>query len=139
MKRIQIGKLDRAIREDLYNMHAMYTDPDANERAFYQKYVDIVEIDLNSIPDSQLYQHMNEEECKEYVDILKNEETRFAVVADGKLLDGMHRITSLKSIGEKKMLAVDLSGLIDTHPHMAGHICEVEYKSNKLKRTNKLR
>ena len=137
MKRIQIGKLDRAIREDLYNMHAMYTDPDANERAFYQKYVDIVEIDLNSIPDNKLYQHMNEEECQEYVDILKNEETRFAVVSDGKLLDGMHRITSLKSIGEKKMLAVDLSGLIDPHPHMAGHICKVDYKSLNKKRTYK--
>jgi len=139
MKRIQIGKLDRAIREDLYNMHAMYTNPDANENLFYQKFVDIVELDLNSIPDNQLYQHMNKEECQEYVDILKNEETRFAVVSNGKLLDGMHRITGLKSIGEKKMLAVDLSGLIDPHPHMAGHICEVEYKSNKLKRTNKLR
>lgn len=39
-------------------MHAMYTDPDANEREFYQKFVDIVELDLNSVPDNQLYKHM---------------------------------------------------------------------------------
>lgn len=73
------------------------------------------------------------------MDILKNEETRFAVVSEGKLLDGMHRITGLKSIGEKKMLAVYLSGLIDPQPHMAGNICDVEYKSNKVTRKNKLR
>ena len=139
MKRIRIGELDRAIREDLYNMHAMFTDTEAIESRFYQKYVDVVEIDLNSVPEKQLYKNMSEDDCKEYVGILQNVETRFGVVADGKLLDGMHRITGLKSIGEKKMLAVDVSGLIDTHPHMAGHICEVDYKSLNQKRTYKPR
>lgn len=135
MKTIKIGQLDRAIKEDLYNMHAMFTNPDANEALFYQKEVDVVEVDLNTIDNRQLYKGMSEEDSKEYIDILKNVETRFGVVADGKLLDGMHRITALKNNGVNKFLAVDVSGLIDTHSHMAGHICEAKYKSLNQKRS----
>ena len=36
--KIQIKELTRGMREDLFNMYAMYKNPDANEKLFYQKH-----------------------------------------------------------------------------------------------------
>jgi hypothetical protein len=131
--RIQIKELTRGMREDLFNMYAMYKNPDANERLFYQNYVDVVEVDLNSIPASNFYK-MEEQSLKDYLSILTKEETKYGMVASGKLMDGMHRATSLKNDKQDKMLAVDVSKYINLEE--TGYICDVNY--NK-KNTNKLK
>jgi hypothetical protein len=134
--RVQIGKLDRAIREDLYNMHAMFNDPDAVESHFYRRYVNVVEIDLSSINKKETYKLMSEESMKQYLGVLGNEETKYGVVADNKLLDGMHRITSLLNDSQNKMLAVDLSGLINVKS--SGFICDATYSKFKPIKKSKM-
>lgn len=130
-KRIQIQELTRGMREDLFNMYAMYKNPEANENQFYKNYVDVVELDLKSIPDQICYK-MEEQSLKDYLSILTNNETKYGMVAGGKLLDGMHRITSLKNDGKEKMLAVDVSKYINLED--TGYICNVDYK--KIDRPN---
>ncbi len=133
-QKIQIKELTRGMREDLFNMYAMYINPEANENQFYRNYVDVVEIDLKSIPETICYK-MEEQSLKDYLSILTNEETKYGMVASGKLIDGMHRITSLKNNGEESMLAVDVSKYINLEE--TGYICEASYKkknSVKLRR-----
>lgn len=131
--RIMLDKLTRDIKEDIYNMHAMFVNPEAKERLFYLKFVEVKTIDLNAINPKCLYP-MEDNEVKDYLNVSKNEETKYGVVADGKLLDGMHRITALLKSGITEMEVVDCSGLLN--PELSGYITDVSFK-DKLKQEKK--
>lgn len=123
------------MREDLYNMYALYMNPDQKENLFYLNYLNIVVLDLKSIPENCLYHKMDEGEKEDYLKILEDNETKYAMVANGKLIDGMHRVTALLKKGETKMLAVDASKYININE--TGYICDVSYKTKSPK--NKMR
>jgi len=115
----RLGLLPRDMKEDLYNMHAMSVDPDATEKSFYTKRVpldmlSLLNIKIDKITDFQPYQ--------------KNMPP--LVVADGKLIDGQHRITSARKAGVKQLPYIDVTGLIDTKT--MGYISELP----KTKRKN---
>lgn len=130
---IQIGKLPRGIREDLFNVHATFTDNDANENAFYRKRVPVKTINLDAIDNDILYDHMDEENINEYANaIAKDGMLEFGTVADGRLYDGLHRITTRKAKDMNTMYVIDMTGLINTEKYAAGSICDVEFTENPV-------
>lgn len=124
-----INKLPRAIKEDLFNQHAMFNNPEATERSFYLKSVPVKYIDLSKIPDDVLYD-MSDSECNEYYDAMeKDPALRLAIISESKLKDGLHRITALKRKGVTSMMALDFSDLINVND--SGFICDVSMSNEK--------
>lgn len=111
--RIRVDSLDRAIKEELFNLHACYVDPECRERDFFNKTVKLVRLDLRQVADADLVS-LSEEKVARYMSVVRSGESYLPVVADGKLVDGMHRISALKMSGFKECLALDFTGLIDT-------------------------
>ena len=91
MKNFKIGDIERAQREELFNMHAMYVDPDASERQWNVKSVPIRIIDLAAIPDSDLYA-MSLEQAAPYLNFLRDPSTKYPAISENYLIDGCHRI-----------------------------------------------
>jgi hypothetical protein len=130
--RIKIDDLDRSTKENLFNQHAMFTDPNATEAAFYNKRVPVKVLKLSSVPEEYLYNTMTDEQCSGYTERCKdNNMLRIGVVANHKLIDGVHRITSGLRVGAESMFVADFSGLINTSEHMADHVCAIELLSDK--------
>ncbi|HDR9180298.1 TPA: hypothetical protein QDB06_000822 [Burkholderia vietnamiensis] len=111
-KQIQVASLERSIRENLFNLHATYENPEATEADFYRKWVKLVKIDLSAIADANLVKGMTEEQSKRYLQYVGP--AHYPAVAQGKLIDGMHRLTAMKKAGRKECVAADFSGLVDT-------------------------
>ena len=44
MTTIRIGDLDRAIREEMFNLHAQFVNPNASEKVFFSKRVEVKEL-----------------------------------------------------------------------------------------------
>ncbi len=106
--------LDRCERENLYNLHAMFNDPQARERDFYARAVPVVVIDLLAI-NRQWLHGMSQEQLAGYEAAMRARPMlRIACIADGGLLDGAHRIETLLREGRTAMLAADFTGLIDS-------------------------
>lgn len=101
----RIGDLPRDMREELFNEHAMSVNPDATERGFFAKRVPtgtvaITDLKVDAYPAAQVASYTGD--------------LPPIVIADGRLLDGGHRITAARFRGEKILRYIDVSGLIDT-------------------------
>lgn len=113
-KKMRIGDLDRAIREELFNLHACFVNPDATERDFYSRLVPIKTIDLRAIPKEALYS-LDAHQVERYSPTLTNPSTKFPAIAGERLLiDGLHRISTAIAKGQTRMEVVDLGKLINT-------------------------
>lgn len=112
-KKMKIGDLDRAIREELFNLHACFINPDATERDFYSRLVPIKTIDLRAIPKEALYS-LDAHQVERYSPTLTNPSTKFPAIAGESLIDGLHRISTAIAKGQTKMEVVDLGKLINT-------------------------
>ncbi|SAL76618.1 hypothetical protein AWB71_05280 [Caballeronia peredens] len=111
--RIRIGDLDRAIKEEFFNLHAWFVDPECSERDFYNKSVKLVKLDLRKLGREDLM-NLKPEQVKQYMQVVKAGDRYLPAVADGNLVDGMHRISAMRLSGKKECLALDFTGLIDT-------------------------
>lgn len=101
----RIGDLPRDMREELFNEHAMSVNPDATERGFFTKRVPtgtiaITDLEVDAYPAAQVASYTSD--------------LPPIVIADGRLLDGGHRITAARARGETHLRYIDVSGLIDT-------------------------
>jgi len=123
IRRIRVGDLPRAMREDAFVMHAMYTDPDASERAFFQKMVPVRTVDLTRFDRNHLCKMSDEERAGYRQAMIDEPVLEYLMISQGKLLDGWHRISTSIFDGKTKMLAVDFTGLVDTA--QTGFVSEV--------------
>ena len=114
----RLADLPRDMREELFNEHAMSVDPEAIEAGFVAKRVPSGLIDLAGLvtdvyPSDQLQRHRDAAPGT----------LPPIVIADGRLLDGGHRISVARERGESQLRYIDLSGLIDTES--VGYISEL--------------
>ena len=114
----RLGLLPRDMREELFGIHANFNDPEATQADFNLKKVPrrslrIDNIDgLMDIPEAQLERYSKDPSKMPPV-----------VIADGRLVDGQHRIARAKQQGITELDAIDMTGLIDTNE--AGYITEL--------------
>lgn len=111
---VRIGMLPRAIREDLYSMHAMYSEPEAIEAEFYRKRVPVREIDLTDFNPSWLCKMDDSQPARLRQAMQEDPMLRYMIISDEKLIDGWHRVSTKVLGNERKALALDFSGLVDT-------------------------
>jgi hypothetical protein len=112
MKRMRIGDLPRDMREELFGLHATGVNPRATQRGFEARTVplreiDIARIDVSGYPAAQTrsYDPLN---------------LPPVVIADGKLIDGGHRVAEAQRRGMSTVRAIDVTGLID--PNATGFV-----------------
>lgn len=123
MTTIRIGDLDRAIREEMFNLHAQFVNPNASEKVFFSKRVEVKELDLSSIPNSELYK-LSPEQVDGYNKTLSQPSTKFPVISGDKLIDGLHRISAAKMKGKKTLEVVDFGKLIN--PKESGYQLKIK-------------
>ena len=129
MKKIRIGDLDRAMREELFNLHACYVNPDATERDFYSRLVPVKTIDLRVVPKEALHA-LSAHQVTNYTTTLTNPSTKFPAIAGDSLVDGMHRISVAIAKGQTKMEVLDFGKLID--PKQSGFQIKVKVFPEKV-------
>lgn len=122
MRRLQLLELDAAQRLELFGLHSMYVNPSANEKQFYQKYVELKKINISNIPDKDL-PVLTVDQKNRYLSVLNEHSTRFPVVSGNKLIDGLHRIAAAKAAGYKTMDVADVKELVNTE--LSGYSLEV--------------
>jgi hypothetical protein len=115
---MRIADLPRDMREDLFNNYAMFTDPDARQRAFEMKRLPggMLRLDgvkVARIPDSQL-----EDYIAAGADNLPP-----VLIADNRLIDGQHRIAAARKQGVTELPYLDATGVHDTEE--AGYISDL--------------
>ncbi|MGU4699142.1 hypothetical protein K6L09_20965 [Burkholderia cepacia] len=110
--KIRIGDLDRAQREELFNLHAMYVNPEASERSFYNLTVPVKKIDLKSISDADVYQ-LSDTQAENYRKLLNEQSTKYPAVSGNSLIDGLHRISVAKLDGKSNLEVLDFGNLLD--------------------------
>jgi len=120
-QRYRIGDLPRDMREELFNEHATNLNPEATERGFYSKTVPcgliyIRGLTVSKIPSDQLDSYMQ----AKLVDLPP------IVIADGRLIDGQHRILSALAKGVAQLRYIDVTGLIDTNA--GGYVSDIPFK-----------
>jgi GNAT superfamily N-acetyltransferase len=113
--KVSLSSLPRDMREEMFNNYAMFVNPDATEAAFFSKKVpsgtmSIAGLKIDSIPDGQL-KPWNSAAAPPIV------------IADGKLIDGQHRIAAALKAGESRIKYIDISGL--TNVEEAGYISDL--------------
>ena len=111
-----IGNLPRDMKEEMFNLHAMFVNPESTEKSFYSKRVPIKQISINDIDVSNL----KDVDTSRYTNI---SDLPPVVIADGKLIDGMHRVSEAQKQGVKSISAIDLSGYIS--PTESGYIASL--------------
>ncbi|WP_175888093.1 hypothetical protein [Burkholderia contaminans] len=109
--KIRIGDLDRAQREELFNLHATYVDPEATERAFYNLTVPVRKIDLKAVSGNDVYQ-LTDNQAETYRNLLNQKSTKYPVISGDSLIDGAHRISSAKRDGKTSMEVLDFGKLL---------------------------
>lgn len=121
---ISIESISRSQREEMFNLHATFVNPDATERSFYRIRVPVKTIDLMSIPADVMYYSMSDQEIKVYLALLQDPGCRYPVISNGFLIDGMHRITAAVCGGRETMEVLDFTGLIN--PQQSGFVTPVQ-------------
>lgn len=114
--KFKIGDLPRDMREEMFGLHATFVNNEADEKSFYNKRVPSGEIDVNSIETpgispSQLSRYLEAESLPPIV------------IADGRLVDGQHRVATAKLKGIARVPYIDMTGLIDTEE--SGYITKI--------------
>jgi hypothetical protein len=120
--RVKIGELDRGQREEMFNLHAMYVNPEARESAFNLFTVPVKTIDLTSISDEHLYS-MTQDAVTMYSKLIENKATKYPIISGTFLIDGLHRITTEKMNGKTTMEVLDFGKLIN--PEESGFQFEI--------------
>jgi len=126
--KFKIGDLSRGQREEMFNLHACYVNPEAIEQAFYLSYVPIKTIDLTAIPEHELYP-LNKEQIESYHQLSKNPSTRYPVISGTSLIDGLHRISAEKALGAKTMEVLDFGRLLN--PELSGKQFDIKFINQK--------
>jgi hypothetical protein len=106
--RYKLEKLPRDMREELFNEHAMNLNPTATERGFYSKSVPHGTMSLEGV----VIDKIPAEQLTRYADVKKLPPI---VIADGRLIDGQHRIAAARAQGVHSLPYIDMTGLIDTN------------------------
>lgn len=101
-----ISMLPRGMKEQLFNEYSVFVDGEADEREFYRRrvpmgYITLDKLVISPIPDDQL---------KGYEEVLDVP----IVIANGKLIDGQHRIALARKKGITKLRYIDVTGLTNT-------------------------
>jgi hypothetical protein len=115
----RLGLLPRDIREDLFNQHAVFNNPDAKESDFYLKRVPRRKLRVDNITGLA---KIKPESLKDY-EAADPRKLPPVVISDGRLIDGQHRILAAQRMGITELEAVDVTGLIDTNE--SGYITEL--------------
>ncbi|MCW5156361.1 hypothetical protein [Burkholderia cenocepacia] len=110
--KIRIGDLDRAQREELFNLHAMFVNPEASERTFYNLTVPVKKIDLRAVSGGDVYQ-LSDNQAENYRKLLSDNSTRFPAISGNSLIDGLHRISVAKLDGKTSLEVLDFGNLLD--------------------------
>lgn len=114
--KFKIGDLPRDMREELFNLHATAVDPEATEKQFNRRSVPMTEVDVAGFDVSGY--------SEEAVEGYDPEELPPIVIANGKLVDGGHRVAAAQNRGIQRLKAIDMTGLID--PEITGAIAGLE-------------
>ncbi|WP_374553293.1 hypothetical protein [Aquitalea pelogenes] len=126
--KIMIGNLDRAIREEMFNLHSCFVDNEATEKDFFKRQVEVKTIDLTKI-DSEVTKRylsrMSSDDLMKYYKVTLQEPTKYAVVSGDCLVDGLHRICAKIAAGEKTMKVVDFGRLLD--PACSGYQTKIKF------------
>lgn len=120
---VKISELNRAQREEMFNLHATYVNPEATEKEFSLLTVPVKTIDLTAIPKDQLYS-MDKDTVIMYMDLIGSKSTKYPVISGTALIDGLHRITAGKLSGQKTMEVLDFGSLLK--PEESGMQFEVK-------------
>lgn len=97
----------------MFNLHAMYVNPNASEKTFFLQEVEITGLDLSSIPMDDILK-LKPDEVLKYNKLMLNPSTKYPIVSGDKLIDGLHRISAAKINGKKVIHALDFGKLINT-------------------------
>ncbi len=111
----RLGDLPRGMREEMFGLHADGVDPSATEREFASKIVPMRDVDVSRINVSGY--------SWESVASYDPEKLPPIVVADGKLVDGGHRVAAAQRRGIRVLRAIDLTGMID--PGNTGYVASL--------------
>lgn len=113
----RLGLLPRDMREELFGVHATFSDPDAKQADFNLKVVPKQKLRVDNI---EGLMDIPAEQLERY-----NDPTKLppVVIADGRLVDGQHRIKRAQQQGVTELEAIDMTGLINTEE--AGYITEL--------------
>ncbi len=109
--RFRIADLPRDMREELFNLHASGVNPRAVQKAFEARSVPSRTVDITSYDVSSY----TPEATASYTGKLPP-----IVVANGKLVDGGHRVAEAQRRGMRELVAIDMTGLID--PESTGFV-----------------
>lgn len=118
----RIGLLPRDMREELFGVHATFTNPDATQADFNLKVVPKRKLRVDNI---EGLMDIPAEQLERYKDPRKLPPV---VIADGRLVDGQHRIARAKQQGITELDAIDMTGLVNTEE--SGYITELPTGSN---------
>jgi hypothetical protein len=113
----RIGLLPRGMREELFGIHRKFNNPDAKQEDFNLERVPRRKLRVDNI---EGLEDVAPAELEKYGDPTKLPPV---VIADGRLVDGRHRIARAKQQGVSELDAIDMTGLIDTNE--AGYITEL--------------
>jgi hypothetical protein len=113
--RFRLGDLPRDMREELFGLHAVGVNPRATQRGFDAKIVPMRFVDVSGVDVSSYPSHAVASYVPETLPPI--------VVADGKLVDGGHRVAAAQRRGIRRLWAVDLTGVID--PQRTGYAADL--------------
>lgn len=111
-KLVKVNVLNLAQRNELFNLHAMYVDPEASESRFNKKSVRVEKINPQLLSDDDLYGHLSPEQLESYGNLLKTEGFQYAVFSGSHLIDGLHRLTAAKKLGLESLDVLDFGDLL---------------------------
>jgi len=117
-KTFRLGLLPRDMREEFFNLHATSVNPEITERKF-----GLMEVPTGLLDISKISVHVPAEELKRY-EVKDFSVLPPIVIAEGKLIDGQHRIASAQKAGVTRLRYIDMTGLLI--PELTGYITEVE-------------
>lgn len=120
---VQILDLNKAQREELYNLHATSVAPTSIAKLFYEIQVPVKTIDLRAIDSSNLHK-MKSDEMERYVKLLDDKATKYPVISGDSLIDGGRRISAAIHQGKTKMEVLDFGVLF--RPHVTGEQYKVK-------------
>jgi hypothetical protein len=112
----KISDLPRDMREELFNLHATGVNPNATQREFNaravpEQEIDVSQLDVSGYPEGSTVGYENPKDMPP------------VVIANGKLIDGGHRVAAAQRRGITVLRAIDMTGVID--PESTGSITDL--------------
>lgn len=119
--RVKLSDLPRDMLAEMFNLHATGVNPEAIERVFGMRYVDSGPLDVTRVNLAEL-DPIPGEQLQRYIDA-GFENLPPVAIADGKLIDGQHRVQAALQAGVTSLRYVDLSGIVN--PEATGYLANL--------------